>query len=110
MVSHLVDGEYAAAHHLRFGADKGREDKPGTIAQHQLLIDIEGLEGGREGREEMEGGREGGREEEAVVEKGKEGEGGEEGRENRQSEGRPGSAWFSRGWLRQEPSSAAGGC
>ena len=49
MVSHLVDGQDAAAHHLCLRGDEGGEDQPGTVAQEQVGTDVQGLEEGRGG-------------------------------------------------------------
>ena len=49
MVSHLVDGQDAAAHHLCLRGDEGGEDQPGTVAQEQVRTDVQGLEEGRGG-------------------------------------------------------------
>ena len=44
MVTHLIDREHTAAHHLCFRVGEGREDEPWTIAEADFLPQIESLE------------------------------------------------------------------
>ena len=43
VVPHLVDGENSVAHHLCLRVEEGGEDKPRTVAEHQLIADKECL-------------------------------------------------------------------
>ena len=44
MITHLVDGKDAPNYHLVFGRDETGHHQTGAIAQHQIIVNIQGLE------------------------------------------------------------------